>query len=64
MYTYTAVRTSCAQQVASTYGIDNVRTLRKEIRDLRIQRLAGDDKVIEAVTTPELGRNRAKTIAQ
>ena len=31
---------------------DDVRTLRKESRDLRVKKLAGDDTVIEAVTTP------------
>ena len=52
----------CPMQVASTYGTDN--TLRKKIRDLRLQILAGDDEVIDTVTTPKRGQNRVKTIAQ
>ena len=43
---------------------DNVRMSGKKSRDLRIKELAGDDNVIEAVTTPKRGRNRAKIIAQ
>ena len=42
---------------------DNVRTSGKKPRFTN-KKLSGDDKVIEAVTTPKPGRNRAKTIAQ
>ena len=41
-----------------------VRTERKKSRGLRVKRLAGGDKVIGAVTTPQRGRNRAKIIPQ
>ena len=59
MHLSTAVRTSCTycKYLLMTY-------VRKENRDQRIKKLAGEDKVIEAVTTLERGRNRAKIIPQ
>ena len=36
----------------------------KKNRDQRKKKLAGEDKVVEAVTTRKRGLNRAETIAQ
>ena len=60
MYSYTALRISCtySKYLLMTYVRQEKKT------DLPIKKLVGDDKVIEAVTTPKRGRNRAKIIAQ